>query len=73
MTNSCPLQELEQFYRDVHGMEGNEPAFPTIYPTSALLGTVDVIDCVKVSEPCHPACDTLLVCHWLTVMTCTVK
>jgi len=41
------VQELERFYRDVHGMEGNEPAFPSCYPTSALLGTVDVTDCVK--------------------------
>ena len=41
------LQELEQFYREVHGLEGKHPKFPDSYPTSALLGTVNVINCVE--------------------------
>ncbi len=41
------LQELEQFYREVHALEGKDPKFPVSYPTSALLGTVNVINCVE--------------------------
>lgn len=41
------LQELEQFYREVHALDGKDPKFPVSYPTSALLGTVNVINCVE--------------------------
>lgn len=40
------VQELEKFYTEVHAAEGRTPEFPKSYPTSALLGTVDVFDCV---------------------------
>ena len=41
-------QDLEAFYSAVHGEEGNVPAFPSSYPQGALLGSVDVVDCVEV-------------------------
>lgn len=41
-------QELEDFYIAVHGEDGNMPAFPSAYPQGALLGCVDVVDCVEV-------------------------
>ena len=42
------LQELEAFYTRVYSMENKVPAFPKNYPTSALVGCVDVIDIVQV-------------------------
>ena len=42
------LQELEAFYTRVYSMENKVPTFPKNYPTSALVGCVDVIDIVQV-------------------------
>lgn len=41
-------QELQQFYRRVHGMEGHKPEFPASYPTSSLIGCVIVADVLTV-------------------------
>ncbi|KAG2451844.1 hypothetical protein HYH02_003620 [Chlamydomonas schloesseri] len=38
------LQELQAYYTQVHALDGNTPQFPPAYPTSALLGCVDVVD-----------------------------
>ncbi len=43
------MQELETFYGGLHAMEGSSPAFPTDYPTSVLLGCVEVVNCLTVS------------------------
>lgn len=42
-------QELEAFYTEVHAREARLPIFPQAYPTSCLLGCVDIIDCLPVS------------------------
>ncbi|KAK9809140.1 hypothetical protein WJX72_010006 [[Myrmecia] bisecta] len=44
------VQELEDFYRMVHRQEGREPVFPKRYPTSVLLGCVDVVDCLMAEQ-----------------------
>ncbi|KAG2441712.1 hypothetical protein HXX76_003328 [Chlamydomonas incerta] len=38
------LEELQAFYTQVHALDGTTPQFPPAYPTSALLGCVDVVD-----------------------------
>lgn len=43
------LQELEAFYTQVHTTESRLPIFPQAYPTSCLLGCIDVVDCLTVS------------------------
>ncbi len=43
------VQELEAFYHSVHALDGIQPAFPAAYPTSMLLGCVEVVDCLTVS------------------------
>ena len=47
------LQEMQAFYKHVHTAEGREvtPNFPTSYPTSVLIGCVDVVACLPVSLP----------------------
>ena len=47
---SSPAQELESFYTEVHATQSRLPIFPQSYPTSALLGCVDVVDCLPVSS-----------------------
>lgn len=42
------MQEMEGFYREIHALEGNTPAFPQHYPKGVLLGCVHVVDCVTV-------------------------
>ena len=40
---------MEAFYRALHDEEGSRLTFPITYPQSALLGTVDVVDCLEAS------------------------
>ncbi len=42
------MQELLEFYTDVHSLEGHEAEFPTSYPIGALIGCVNVIDVLTV-------------------------
>ena len=46
------IQYWEELYESVHSLDGDgsEPSFPTAYPTSCLVGCVDVVDCVSVTE-----------------------
>jgi hypothetical protein len=47
------MQEVEDQYREVYAAEGRAPpSFPATYPTSVLLGCVDVVDCLKVLPYC---------------------
>lgn len=39
---------MEAFYMRVYSMEDKVPSFPKHYPTSALVGCVDVVDIVQV-------------------------
>ena len=55
VVNACALiaifaivQELEAFYRRVYSLEDKVPTFPKNYPTSALVGCVDIVDIVQV-------------------------
>ena len=62
------MQELEDFYADVHG--GFEVQFPSNYPTSALVGCVNVVDVLTVCplEACSPASISpgqAFACLWL--------
>lgn len=43
-------QELESFYTEVHATQSRLPIFPQTYTVSALLGCVDVVDCLPVSS-----------------------
>ena len=45
------MQEMQAFYRQIHEAEGRDitPNLPTCYPTSVLIGCVDVVACVPVS------------------------
>ena len=47
---SCPAQELESFYTEVHATQSKLPIFPQSYPASALLGCIDVVDCLPESS-----------------------
>ena len=49
------MQELEQFYTEVHG--DFKVQFPSDYPTSALVGCVNVVDVLTVCpfKVCSPA------------------
>ncbi|GFR49797.1 hypothetical protein Agub_g11735 [Astrephomene gubernaculifera] len=38
------VEELHAFYTQVHGLDGRVPQFPPAYPTSVLLGCVEVVD-----------------------------
>ena len=41
----------QEVYREVFSMDGEgEPSFPPCYPTSALVGCVEMVDCVAASE-----------------------
>lgn len=42
------MQELQEFYTDVHSLEGHEPEFPTSYPIGVLIGCVNVVDVLTV-------------------------
>ena len=42
------LQETEENFARFWAMEGATPTFPQHYQTSALIGCVDIIDCLKV-------------------------
>eukprot|EP00891_Asterochloris_glomerata_P002696 jgi/Astpho2/2696/Aster-x1092 len=46
------IDELEAFYAQVHAAEGRDvkPHLPPSYPTSVLLGCVDVVDCLPAEE-----------------------
>ena len=52
------MQEMQSFYRQIHEQEGRDitPNIPQHYPTSVLLGCVDVVACYAVSLgwPCVP-------------------
>ena len=50
LDSTMASQELEHFYAAVHGEEGHLPSFPPSYPQSALLGAVEIIDCVEVRQ-----------------------
>lgn len=52
------LQEMQAFYRHIHEAEGRNitPNLPTSYPTSVLIGCVDVVACVPVSSLHMPKC-----------------
>ncbi len=45
------LQEMQSFYRQIHQQEGTDilPNLPKNYPTSVLIGCVDVVACYSVS------------------------
>ena len=43
------MQDTEDSYRQFWALEGVEPVFPKHYPTSCLLGCVDIHDCLRVS------------------------
>ena len=45
------LQEMQSFYRQIHEAEGRDitPNVPASYPTSVLIGCVDVVACFSVS------------------------
>lgn len=45
---NCVAQEMEDFYRRLHGMDGLVPEFPATYPTGALVGCVSVVDVLTV-------------------------
>ena len=51
---SCALlsQEMQDFYTTLHQQEGTNvtPNLPPHYPTSVLLGCVDVVSCRTVSQ-----------------------
>ena len=55
MHGHAHVQELEHFYTEVHG--DLEVHFPSDYPTSALVGCVNVVDVLTVCpfEICSPA------------------
>ncbi len=55
-TSDSPLQEMQSFYRQIHEQEGTDisPNIPKTYPTSVLLGCVDVVACYSVSFPGQP-------------------
>lgn len=42
-----PPQAAEGLYRAIYSLEGAYPAFPEHYPTSALLGCVEVVGCLS--------------------------
>jgi hypothetical protein len=42
------MQETEENFSKFWAMEGAAPIFPKYYPTSALLGCVEILDCLKV-------------------------
>ena len=42
------LQETEENFARFWAMEGATPVFPQHYQTSALIGCVDIVDCLKV-------------------------
>ena len=42
------LQETEENFARFWAMEGATPVFPRHYQTSALIGCVDIVDCLKV-------------------------
>lgn len=44
------IDELESMYCDVYGLSHDEVPFPKNYPTSALLGCVDVVECLSNEE-----------------------
>lgn len=47
----CTVQEMEEFYRAVHGSGGQQAVeLPPAYPTGVLLGCVDVVGCLSVSR-----------------------
>ena len=48
----CLLQEMQDFYVTLHQSEGTDitPNLPPHYPTSVLLGCVDVVSCQPVSN-----------------------
>ena len=52
------LQEMQAFYRQIHEAEGRDitPNLPISYPTSVLIGCVDVVACVPVSALNMPKC-----------------
>ena len=45
------MQEMQSFYQQIHEQEGRDisPNIPQHYPTSVLLGCVDVVACYAVS------------------------
>ncbi|EIE25777.1 hypothetical protein COCSUDRAFT_64833 [Coccomyxa subellipsoidea C-169] len=44
------VQELEDFYRKVHDMDGHKPEFPAKYPTGALIGCVSLVDVLTAEQ-----------------------
>ncbi|GMH43356.1 hypothetical protein BSKO_11278 [Bryopsis sp. KO-2023] len=44
------IDELETFYRTLFEMLGQEVVFPEHYPSGVLLGSVEVVDCMKAEE-----------------------
>ncbi|KAK9903225.1 hypothetical protein WJX75_000094 [Coccomyxa subellipsoidea] len=44
------VQEMEDFYTHIHGLEGNTPKFPQHYPRGVLLGCVHVANCLSAAE-----------------------
>ena len=52
------LKETEAMFASVWALEGVTPKFPKHYPCSALLGCVDVVDCLTVRL--NPAADSVM-------------
>ncbi len=52
-TSNSSLQEMQSFYGQIHEQEGTDisPNVPKTYPTSVLLGCVEVVACYSVSSP----------------------
>ncbi|KAL3698710.1 hypothetical protein R1sor_012786 [Riccia sorocarpa] len=45
------IKAMETFYRELYGLDGvTEIKFPEFYPTSVLLGCVEVVECLKLEE-----------------------
>ncbi|XP_024524663.1 activating signal cointegrator 1 isoform X1 [Selaginella moellendorffii] len=67
------IRELERFYTEVYAAQGiKDIKFPEFYPTSVLLGCVNVVDCVKLEElvsreelPQSIRMEALSECCWL--------
>ncbi len=49
MLHSGSVQEVEESFGEFWAMEGAQPFFPKHYPTSCLLGCVEIHDCLRVS------------------------
>lgn len=48
LSRNSLVKETEENFKQVWAIEGVCPVFPKHYPTSALLGCVDIHDCLRV-------------------------